>query len=179
MENFLDWLTSGASSWALVPLSAVGVYVTITIFVRIVGLRSFSKMSGTDFVTTVALGSMMAAIITAPSPSLFIGVLSLLSLFAIKYAVALANRYTEIGPALLENDPIYLMQDGTILHRNLDKSKVSLAELHAKLREANVWSYQQVICVVLETTGDVSVLHKSIEDAEVSEAIFQDIGVNA
>ena len=179
VENLHEWLISGASSWALVPLSAVAAYCVITVFVRLVGLRSFSKMSGTDFVTTVALGSLLAAIITAPSPSLFIGTLSLLSVFAIKYAVAVAKRYTRLAPALLENQPLYLMRGSEVLHANLDIANVSQSELHAKLREANVWSYEQVICVVLETTGDVSVLHKSVEGSERSAEIFEDVAAGA
>lgn len=179
MDKYQDWLFSGASSWALVPLSAIVAYIVITVFVRLVGLRSFSKMSATDFVTTVALGSLLAAIITAPSPSLLIGTLSLLSVFAIKYAVALAKRYTRLAPALLENQPLYLMRGPEILHSNLERANVSLSELHAKLREANVWSYEQVICVVLETTGDVSVLHKPVEDAQSSKEIFEDVAARA
>ncbi len=45
----------------------------------------------------------------------------------------------------------------------------------SELREANVWSYEQVISVVLETTGDVSVLHRSVQDATLSDAIFADV----
>jgi len=179
VENYQQWLIFGAASWALVPLSAIAAYFTIAVLVRIIGLRSFSKMSGTDFVTTVALGSLMAAIITAPSPSLLIGILSLISLFAIKYVIALAKRYTKLAPALLENEPLYLMRGSAILYRNLDRENVSLSELHAKLREANVWRYEQVICVVLETTGDVSVLHKPVEDAQSSAKIFEDVVAGA
>lgn len=179
MEKYQDWLFSGASSWALVPLSALIAYIAITVFVRIVGLRSFSKMSATDFVTTVALGSLLAAIVTTPSPSLVIGILALLSVFAIKYGIALAKRFTTLATVLLENDPVFLMRGSTILHHNLDKVNVSLPELHAKLREANVWNYEQVVYVVMETTGDVSVIHKSVEDAEISEEIFDDVAAGA
>ena len=67
------------------------------------------------------------------------------------------------------------MREQTVLQDNLDRAKISRSELHAKLREANVWSYDQIIGVVLETTGDVSVLHRTVEDATLTKAIFDDV----
>lgn len=45
------------------------------------------------------------------------------------------------------------------LHDGLRRSRVSIDDVKAKLREANVLRYDQVQAVVLETTGDISVLH--------------------
>jgi len=39
------------------------------------------------------------------------------------------------------------------------RSRVTEDDVRAKLREANVFNYHEVEAVVLETTGDVSVLH--------------------
>jgi len=46
-----------------------------------------------------------------------------------------------------------------ILDENLKATKVTPDDLRAKLREANVTDYRQIKAVVLETTGDISVLH--------------------
>jgi len=59
----------------------------------------------------------------------------------------------------INNQPILLMDGPTILHENLKKAQLTVADLHSKLREANVLNYRQVKAVVFETTGDVSVLH--------------------
>ena len=46
------------------------------------------------------------------------------------------------------------------------------ADLLAKLREANVLSFHQVHAVVMETTGDVSVLHGTgDEDTDIDAMI--------
>ena len=143
--------------------------------VRLLGLRSFAKMSSTDFVTTVAIGSLMANIISAPSPSVAIGLASLVSLFLLKYTVATTRRHFELARQLLDNKPAYLMDGPNINHDALSEHHISVEELHAKLRQANVWSYEQVICVVLETTGDISVINKTDENAEIESAIFDEI----
>ena len=52
-ETWADILARG------VLLSAIGL-AWVTILIRIVGLRSLSKMTNFDFVMTVALGSVLA-----------------------------------------------------------------------------------------------------------------------
>lgn len=46
-----------------------------------------------------------------------------------------------------------------MLEENLKATKVTPDDLKAKLREANVTDLNQIKAVVLETTGEISVLH--------------------
>jgi uncharacterized membrane protein YcaP (DUF421 family) len=68
------------------------------------------------------------------------------------------------------------MQGPEILHANLRTARIHENQLIAKLREANVLNFNQVIAVVLETTGDISVLHRSTtKDDEFEERILQGV----
>ena len=60
------------------------------------------------------------------------------------------------------------MKNGEILEDNLKKCKVTISDLKAKLREANVIQISEVKAVVFESTGDISVLHGS-EDKKVDD----------
>jgi len=51
------------------------------------------------------------------------------------------------------------MWDGKILHKKLKSCNVGEDDLIAKLREANVHDFNEVKAVILESTGDVSVIH--------------------
>lgn len=54
-----------SSSWGqigLVVLSSLAILIAVVAFVRIIGLRSFSKMSSFDFAVTVAMGSLLASV---------------------------------------------------------------------------------------------------------------------
>lgn len=53
------------------------------------------------------------------------------------------------------------MKDGKVIQKNLDKCRVTVSDLKAKLREANVIQLSEVKAVVFESTGDISVLHGS------------------
>ncbi len=67
-----------------------------------------------------------------------------------------------------------LMQNGRILQDNLSSTNVGEDALIAKLREANVIDFSEVLAVVLETTGDMSVLHTA-EDKILMEKLLQGV----
>lgn len=59
-----------------------------------------------------------------------------------------------------------------MLHENLKKARLTENDVLAKLREANVLQFSDVRAVILEATGDVSVLHGS---KEVNAQILKDV----
>lgn len=131
----------------------------IIFLVRVVGLRSFSKMTSIDFIMTIAVGSITAgAAQSSEWNGFFQSVTAIAALFAIQYTIAkLRHRWTKFS-RLLQNTPKLLMKDGVILDDVLQKTRVTKSDLIAKLREAGVTDLSQVRAVVLETTGDVSVI---------------------
>lgn len=58
-----------------------------------------------------------------------------------------------------------IMIGNEILHDQMAKAKITQGDLLNKLRAANVLHRDQVLAVIAETTGDITVLHRS-SDAE-------------
>ena len=146
-----DWMTYFVDAAVLVPVMVV--------FVRLAGLRAFSKMSSYDFAVTVSFGSVLAGTVLNPATTLGQGIAAMAALFAVQWAIGLVRSRSGAVEEACDNSPVLLMSDGRILEANLRRTRVTRDDLHAKLREANVLDYGQVRAVVLETTGDVSVLH--------------------
>jgi len=139
---------------------AVLAMLWIVALTRIVGLRSFSKMTTFDFVMTVATGSLLAGAAQATEWSAFIqALIAMTGLFATQYTIARLRRASSGFADLVQNTPVVLMRDGVIDEAALAQTRVTRADLTAKLREANVSDFGEVRAVVLETTGDLSVLH--------------------
>jgi uncharacterized membrane protein YcaP (DUF421 family) len=139
--------------------NAAIVFFFIILYTRIFGLRSFSKMSNFDFAITIAIGSLISSTIINTKQSVFVGLLALLALYFLKVATAFATKKFSWLENAISNQPVLLMENGEILHHALKQKSVTENELMAKLREANVLDLQQVKAVVIETTGDISVLH--------------------
>ena len=132
----------------------------VVILVWINGLRSFSKMTNFDFVMTVAVGSLLAGASQATKWLDFLQVLTgMMALFIVQYLTARLRKASDRFEVLVQNKPIILMRDGAICESALIQTRVARDDLIAKLREANVLDFSQVRAVILETTGDISVLH--------------------
>lgn len=128
--------------------------------VRLVGLRSFSKMTAFDFVVTVSVGSLLAGASQATSWTSFSqACLAISVLLGVQYVIARLRQSVDPFETWVQNCPVLLMRDGVILGEALTVTRVAEDDLMAKLREANVHDLAEVHAVVLETTGDISVLH--------------------
>jgi uncharacterized membrane protein YcaP (DUF421 family) len=151
------WLgASGTELW-VAAVSTMAIFAVVIVATRITGLRSFSKMSAFDFAMTVAVGSLIATV-SITQASLLTGVVGVAVLYGIQLAVATLRR-SETFSRVVDNQPTLLMVDGELIPENLRAARVTEDDLMAKLREANVLRFEQVRAVVLETTGDVTVLH--------------------
>jgi uncharacterized membrane protein YcaP (DUF421 family) len=151
------WLSTSWTQVWLVVVSTVAIFASVITFTRIAGLRSFSKMSAFDFASTVAVGSLMATVAITQA-SLLNGVIGLATIYVVQMSVALLRRRTAVEQ-VVDNDPVLLMVGDRLLEDNLRRARMTKRDVWAKLREANVTRYDQILAVVLETTGDVSVLH--------------------
>ncbi len=160
-----DLLVRSAALTALAVLWVIGL-------VRLVGLRSFSKMTNFDFVITVASGSLLAGAAQASTWTVFgQAILALAAIFAVQWAIARIRKESDTFEHAIQNEPILLMRDGVIDERALERTRVARSDLIAKLREANVLRFSAVRAVVLETTGDIAVLHGDELEDDLLEGV--------
>ena len=171
----LSWIETTMTSLLMVIVSTVGIYVALILFTRIAGLRSFSKMSSFDFAITVAIGSIIASTILAEDPPLLQAAVALGALYVVQMTVASLRGNSTVMSKLVDNQPLLLMKGTQVLDQNLKKAKVTHNDLYAKLREANVTQLSQVKAVVMEATGDVSVLHHSDKEHSVDSVLLREV----
>ena len=156
----IDWVTAPISGWLMIPITALGIYLILLVLTRLAGLRSFSKMSSFDFAVTVATGSVVAATLLSEQPALLAGAWALAWLFGMQALVSWGRRRGRWVSRLVDNRPLLLMAGSRVIASHLDQARVTEADLYAKLRLAGITHREQLFAVVLETTGDVSVLKR-------------------
>ena len=155
----MDLLERLGASWATIGtivVSAVLVYVAVIVLTRLAGLRSLAKMSSFDFAATVAVGSTVSSTALGTAP-LTNGVVALTMLYGLQYVIATLRRKKAFHGAV-DNEPMLLMANGEILEGNLQHARISRQELWAQLRLSGVHRREQVHAVIMETTGDMSIL---------------------
>ena len=167
-----DWLLAPATSLGGVVVTAIAVYALVLLYTRIAGLRSFAKMSSFDFAMTVAIGSMVASSILNRNPPLLQTAVALAVVYALQYGLGAARQKWHRVQRLVDNEPVLLMDGQQMLRENMRKARVTEDDLWSKLREANVLDVRQVRAVVMETTGDVTVLHGEADGTELQPRLL-------
>lgn len=138
-----------------VAVASLVIYVTLIAWSRLVGPRSFSQMTAFDIGVTFALGAIVGGTATGATP-LWGGVLGLSMLFAIR---AFVGRFRRRGlDRLVDNRPILVMARDRLLPERLLEAKITRDDVFEALRTAGITRFSQVLAVIVERNGDMSVL---------------------
>ena len=173
MTDFL-FTTNAALRGAM--LSAVGLAWVICL-VRLVGTRTLSKMTAFDFLVTLATASLLASACVATGwSSFFQPIAAITTLILAQLGLAFLRRQSKAVRHVMENEPLLLVRDGCFLDGAMRHARVSRDDIMAKLRAANVNSLTAVSAVVLETTGDISVLRNSPLEDDIMADVRKTIG---
>ena len=139
-------------------------YGALIVLLRSFGKRSLSKMNAFDFIVTIALGSTLATVALTKSIPLVDGVLAFFMLLLLQYLITWLSVRVKVVKSLVTSTPALLYYRGSMLHQVMKKERITVEELHAKVREKGFSSLAEVDAVVLETTGDLTIIRKMQED---------------
>ena len=139
-------LTSAAVGWTLV-------------LARIVGLRAFSKATAFDFAATIATGSLIAQAGTRSDWSEFFQAMSAIgAVFLVQFVLAKGRIMSRPFARAIDNRPLLLLKDGKFREDAMHDARITRATLLEKVRSSDAGRLEDIKAIVLETTGDLSVL---------------------
>ncbi len=153
-EFGLDWVDA-----ARVVASSIVFYVAVLLLVRYLGQRTLASLSSFDIAAIIALGAVIGRAILGDTPTLVAGLLGITTLFGLQALTGELRRNRKA--AQIVNSPAVLLMAGPLLlDENLKKSHIVASEVHTRLRLAGIRSLAEVACVILEPTGQISVLRR-------------------
>ena len=170
----MDWIYQLKDPLWETLVASVLIFVVVIVLTRIIGLRSFAKFTAYDFAFTIAIGSIISSTLTS-STTIAHGSVAIASLLVLTFIFSYLQRIFPALKSVISNKPLLLMNGSEILHKNLKYARIDKAQLIAKLREANVLDVNQVEAVVLESTGDISVLHKSSPEMKLHKDLLEGV----
>lgn len=133
-------------------------YVGLVVCLRVSGKRTLSKMNAFDLVVTVALGSTLATILLSKDVTLAQGMLALVLLIGMQFAVTWSSVRVRWVRRLVTGEPALLVHRGELLPSALRKARVTEDEVRAAVRAAGLPALEEAASVVLETDGSFSVV---------------------
>lgn len=160
-----------------VSFSTVIAYILVVVMLRISGKRTLAKMNAFDFIVTIALGSILGSVILNKSTPLAEGLIAIAILILLQYIITFISVRSSPFKKFISSNPTLLYYDGKLLQNALRKQRVSKEEINKSVREAGFSSFEKVQAIVIESTGDITVISKS-ENAASNSAMddIQDLG---
>lgn len=152
------------SSWASIGriiIVVLLVYPGLILLLRLYGKRSLGKMNMFDFIITVAFGSTLASTILSKDVAIADGLLTFILLLTAQFLITWSAIRWEAVDRVIKSDPTLLYYDGNYVADALRRERVSKHEIIAEVRLAGHADMKEVFAVVLETTGEISVMGRN------------------
>jgi uncharacterized membrane protein YcaP (DUF421 family) len=123
---------------------------------RVVGRRELSTLEPFDVIMLVVIGDLIQQGVTQSDYSVT-GIVIVLSVVALMTALfAYLNfRFPKLRP-WMEGRPVVLIDNGSVIERNLRRERLTVGELEAEARQQQIASLGQVRWAVLERNGRIS-----------------------
>ncbi|WP_226799718.1 DUF421 domain-containing protein [Carnobacterium mobile] len=160
---FSDWST--ISRIAVVGTLA---YLLLIVVLRVFGKRTLSKMNAFDFVVTIALGSILATILTSKDLTLIDGILALVILVLLQYILKKLTIHFKFADKVVISEPTLLFYEGVFDFEAMKKERVSEEEILQAVRSKGFASMSDVLGVVIEASGEFSILSNKAADPKDS-----------
>lgn len=166
---------NGWDSLLRILITTLSAYIIVVVMLRISGKRTLAKMNAFDFIVTIALGSILASMILNKSTPLLDGLLAIALLIFLQYCITFISVRNKAFKELVSSSPTLLYYKGEIVGKNLRKERVSIEEINKSVRESGFKDYSKIEVIVLESTGDISVVSKSEEQSKVNKSALDDV----
>ena len=157
-----------------VVIRTVIMFLIILLALRASGKRGIKQLSIFELVLIIGLGS------AAGDPMFYedVGILPAFTVFLVVISLYIAvtklsDRFVPVEK-MLEGEPLYVIKEGRLQMKAFAQSDLSKDEFFAELRVHNVEHLGQVRTVLIETSGDFSILYYPDEEVRPGLPIFPD-----
>jgi uncharacterized membrane protein YcaP (DUF421 family) len=131
------------------------IYLCMRLFRRGTGQLSISDLLLITMISDAAQNAMAGTY-----NSITEGAVVILTLVFWDYAIDWMGYKKVIFGKFAKPDPVLLIRNGRLLHKNMEKELIDEEELVALLREKDVDDYTKVKTCYLEATGNISIILK-------------------
>ena len=150
-------------------LIGIMAYLSLILILRVSGKRTLTKMNAFDLIVTVALGSILASIMTSKDITLAQGITAFMTLVILQFILTKLSYSSSSFSKLVKSNPALLFYQGEFLREQLKKERILEIEIYQAIRSSGHASLDEVQAVILETDGTLSVISNS-DQADLKES---------
>ncbi len=157
----------------IVFIRVIIIYITVLVFLRMMGKRQIGEMQPYEVVITLIIADLATLPMSDTNIPLLNGILPLAILVLIHYIITMLTRKSIALRRLMSGRPVIIISPNGIEYKALKDLNMNIDDLMEAIRQCNYYSLDQVLYAIVETNGKISIIPKS----ENAPATAQDVKV--
>lgn len=145
----------------IVFLRVLIIYLTVLVFLRLMGKRQIGEMQPYEVVITLIIADLATLPMSDTNIPLLNGILPLAILVLIHYCITVITRKSVKLRRLLSGKPMVVISPNGIESATLKDLNMSIDDLNEMLRQCGYYSFDQILYAIIETNGKMSVVPTS------------------
>ncbi|MDP9071472.1 MAG: DUF421 domain-containing protein [Actinomycetota bacterium] len=159
-----EWFGASWSTIGWVSASTAAIYLSALLAVRLAGRRTLAQMSAFDVVVTIALGTLVSSTALSNTPSYLQGMAALVTLLVLQVLLATIRQRVPQLRRYLDFSPETVVRKGAPeLSASPFSAQMTEGELLSKLRQHGVFELESARLVILEPTGQLTVVGRDAD----------------
>jgi len=145
----------------IVFLRVLIIYITVLVFLRLMGKRQIGEMQPYEVVITLIIADLATLPMSDTNIPLLNGLLPLAILVLIHYVLTLLTRKSIKIRRIMSGKPVIVISPKGIEYQALKDLNMCIDDLLEMIRQANYYSFDQILYAIIETNGKLSVIPTS------------------
>lgn len=138
------------------------IYITVLVFLRLMGKRQIGEMQPYEVVITLIIADLATLPMSDTNIPLLNGILPLAILVLIHYIITFLTRKSVNIRRIMSGRPVVVVSPNGIEYKALKDLNMNIDDLLEGIRQCNYYSLDQVLYVIVETNGKLSVIPTSV-----------------
>ncbi len=144
----------------IILIRTVIIYTSLLIAMRIMGKRQIGQLDVSDLITTLLISEIAALPIENPDIPIIYSIIPLITLLTFEVASSTILSRSQFMKSIFTPRPSFLIKDGKIDQKTLQKNRISIDELISNLRQQSIYDIREVKYAIIEQDGQISVVPK-------------------
>lgn len=141
------------------------IYTFVLVAIRLMGKREIGQLQPYELVVTIIIADVASLPMQNVSISLIQGIVPILGLLFAQTVASVLSFKSKVIHKYISGKPTILVANGKILEQNLKEQKYTLECLMEQIRVCGYTSLLDLDYVILETSGQISVIPKPENEA--------------
>jgi len=150
------------------------IYITVLIFLRLMGKRQIGEMQPYEVVITLIIADLATLPMSDSNIPLLHGILPLAILVLIHFCITVLSRKNIKFRRIMSGRPVVIISPKGLEYQAFKDLNMNIDDLTEMIRQNGYYSFDQILYAIIETNGKMSIIPKSAN----APATAQDVGVN-